>query len=68
MTKSEIKEVSKIIKEYKAKIIHCNKNDCTALDYVIEQSVNDWILVLDKNEILPLNLLLCQDHQSSAEN
>ncbi len=49
-------ESPEILKEYKAKIIYCNKNDCSPLDYIINQAENDWILVLDKNEILPLNL------------
>ncbi len=46
-----------IAKEYKAKIIYRDKNDFSDLDFIISNAQNDWVLVLNQNEIVPLNLL-----------
>lgn len=46
-----------IANEYKAKVIYCDKNDYSSLDYIIKEAQNDWILIIDKNEIVPKNLL-----------
>lgn len=47
-----------ISKEYKAKIIYADKNDfLLAQNQALQEAKNDWIFVLEENEIIPQNLI-----------
>ena len=48
-----------IAKEYKAKIIFTDKNDLSVgINQAIEQSIGDWIFIVEQNEIVPQKLLM----------
>lgn len=47
-----------IAKEYKAKIIYADKNDFSiAQKQVLAEAKNDWIFILEENEIIPQKLI-----------
>ena len=47
-----------IAKEYKVKIIYADKNDfAIAQNQVLVEAKNDWIFVLEENEIIPQKLI-----------
>lgn len=47
-----------IAKEYKAKIIYADKNDFTiAQNQALSEAKNDWIFILEENEIIPQKLI-----------
>lgn len=47
-----------IAKEYKAKIIYVDKNDFTiAQNQALTEAKNDWIFILEENEIIPQKLI-----------
>ena len=47
-----------IAKEYKAKIIYADKNDFSiAQNQALNEAKNDWIFVLEENEIIPQKLV-----------
>ena len=47
-----------ISKEYKAKIIYADKNNLPlALNQALDESKNEWIFILEENEILPQKLI-----------
>lgn len=47
-----------IAKEYKAKIIYADKNNLKeTFNQSFEEAKNDWILILEENEILPQKLI-----------
>jgi len=47
-----------IAKEYKAKIIYVDKNNLAiALKQSLEEAKNEWILILEENEVIPQKLI-----------
>ena len=47
-----------IAKEYKAKIIYADKNDFSiAQNQALQEAQNDWIFILEENEIIPQKLI-----------
>ena len=56
-----------IAKEYKAKIIYADKNDVlSGLNQALDEANNDWILVVEENEIFPQKLI--REIQNYIEN
>lgn len=53
-----VDDTVEIAKEYKAKIIYADKNNLSlALNQSLEEAKNDWILILEEDEILPQKLI-----------
>lgn len=47
-----------IAKEYKAKVIYADKNDFSiAQNQALQEAKNDWIFIVEENEIIPQNLI-----------
>ena len=47
-----------IAKEYKSKIIYADKNNLSlALNQALEEAKNEWIMVIEENEIVPQKLI-----------
>ncbi len=50
-------ETVAVAKEYKTKVIFSDKNEKTDFKEIIENLKNDWVLILEENEIVPKKLL-----------